>query len=62
MLEPGARIVVNDAVIPAPGTLPCIQEARLRNIDLSMLALQNAGEFFLIEDALSFSYLFVVWA
>lgn len=44
-LEPGARVVINDAVIAEPCTLPWDQEARLRNSDLNMLELQNAGEF-----------------
>lgn len=44
VLQPGARVVVNDAVIAEPCTLPWDQETRLRNSDLNMLELQNAGE------------------
>lgn len=43
VLRPGARIVVNDQVMPEPCTLPWEQEARLRSNDLNMLELQNAG-------------------
>lgn len=43
-LEPGAKVVVNDSVMPGPGTLPWDREARLRGSDLNMLELQNAGE------------------
>lgn len=44
VLEPGAKIVINDSVMPDPGTLPWDQEAKLRSSDLNMLELQNAGE------------------
>lgn len=43
-LQPGASIVINDSVMPRPGTLPWHQEAKLRGSDLKMLELQNAGE------------------
>jgi hypothetical protein len=44
VLEPGAKIVINDSIMPGPGTLPWDREARLRGSDLNMLELQNAGE------------------
>ncbi|ROW15360.1 hypothetical protein VPNG_02376 [Cytospora leucostoma] len=44
VLEPGAKVVVNDSVMPGPGTLPWDREARLRGSDLNMLELQNAGD------------------
>ncbi|KAK7749941.1 hypothetical protein SLS53_000523 [Cytospora paraplurivora] len=44
VLEPGAKIVINDSVMPGPGTLPWDREARLRGNYLNMLELQNAGD------------------
>lgn len=44
VLEPGARVLINDAVVADPCTLPWDQEARLRSSDLNMLELQNAGK------------------
>lgn len=44
VLEPGAKIVINDSIMPGPGTLSWDREARLRGSDLNMLELQNAGD------------------
>ncbi|TGO45865.1 hypothetical protein BCON_0360g00090 [Botryotinia convoluta] len=43
-LKKGARIVINDNVLPEPGTLPRWREERLRSMDLTMLELQNSRE------------------
>jgi hypothetical protein len=43
-LKAGARIVVNDNVLPQPGTLANWKEERVRSMDLTMLELQNARE------------------
>lgn len=43
-LKPGARIVINDNVLPQPGTLAHWKEERIRSMDLTMLELQNARE------------------
>lgn len=42
VLTPGAKVVINDAVIPGPGTLPWDREAALRGSDMHMLSIQNA--------------------
>lgn len=44
VLEPGAKVIINDSIMPGPGTLPWDREAKLRGSDLNMLELQNAGE------------------
>lgn len=44
-LTPGSKIVINELVMPDPGTMPWATEARLRHMDLSMLAIGNSGEF-----------------
>jgi hypothetical protein len=43
-LKPGARIVLNETVVPEPGSVPPAQAARVRANDLTMLELQNAGD------------------
>ncbi|KAF7937469.1 uncharacterized protein EAE98_001783 [Botrytis deweyae] len=43
-LKKGARIVINDNVLPEPGTMPRWREERLRSMDLTMLELQNSRE------------------
>lgn len=44
VLTPGAKIIINDSVLPAPGTLPWDREAKLRAMDLNMVQIQNAGQ------------------
>ncbi|KAF7879473.1 hypothetical protein EAF04_000669 [Stromatinia cepivora] len=43
-LKKGARIVINDNVLPEPGVLPIWREERLRSMDLTMMELQDARE------------------
>ncbi|KAI1110206.1 S-adenosyl-L-methionine-dependent methyltransferase [Nemania sp. NC0429] len=43
-LKKGAKIVVNDYVLPEPGLLSRWQENRVRSMDLTMTALHNARE------------------
>ena len=43
-LKPGARIVINDRIIPEPGSLPPVQERLVRSSDLVMKALFNSKE------------------
>ncbi|KAI2642063.1 S-adenosyl-L-methionine-dependent methyltransferase [Xylaria nigripes] len=43
-LKPGAKIVINDNVLPQPGVLSKWQENRLRSMDLTMTELQNSHE------------------
>ncbi|KAI1181598.1 S-adenosyl-L-methionine-dependent methyltransferase [Nemania serpens] len=43
-LKPGAKIVINDYVLPEPGVLSKWQEDRLRTMDLTMTELHNAHE------------------
>ncbi|KAI1411312.1 S-adenosyl-L-methionine-dependent methyltransferase [Hypoxylon sp. FL1857] len=43
-LKPGAKIIVNDNVLPQPGTISKFQEKRLRAIDLTMTEMQNSRE------------------
>lgn len=40
-LKPGAKIVINDNVLPQPGVLSRWQEGRLRSMDLTMTEIQN---------------------
>lgn len=42
VLASGSKVVINDAVIPGPGTVPWAREAALRNSDMHMLSIQNA--------------------
>lgn len=41
-LKPGARIIVNDDVLPHPGVLDEFEERMVRNMDLGMLHFANA--------------------
>ncbi|KAI0381216.1 S-adenosyl-L-methionine-dependent methyltransferase [Hypomontagnella monticulosa] len=43
-LKPGAKIILNDNVLPKPGAISKWQEDRLRSMDLTMTELQNAHE------------------
>ncbi|KAH9905813.1 S-adenosyl-L-methionine-dependent methyltransferase [Xylariomycetidae sp. FL2044] len=43
-LKPGARVVLNDVVVPGPGEVSPHEEARLRAGDLDMAVLFNAGD------------------
>lgn len=43
-LKKGAKILINDNVLPEPGVLPMWREEKLRSMDLTMLELQNARE------------------
>ncbi|TVY17141.1 O-methyltransferase bik3 [Lachnellula arida] len=43
-LKKGARIVINEYVLPEPGVLPIYQEERLRSMDLAMMQVQNSRE------------------
>ncbi|KAL6721260.1 hypothetical protein ACLMJK_000362 [Lecanora helva] len=43
-LKPGALILINDNVLPEPGTLGAWQEQQIRSMDLAMLEMQNARE------------------
>lgn len=43
-LKKGARIVINDYVLPEPGTLPSHWEEKLRSMDLTMMEMQNSKE------------------
>ncbi|EMR68985.1 putative o- protein [Eutypa lata UCREL1] len=43
-LKPGAKIVVNDTVLPQPGVLSNWQESRIRSTDLTMKEIQNSRE------------------
>ncbi|KAK8136213.1 O-methyltransferase [Apiospora sp. TS-2023a] len=43
-LKKGAKIVINDNVLPDPGVMSNWQENRLRSMDLTMTELQNARE------------------
>ncbi|KAJ5533463.1 O-methyltransferase-like protein [Penicillium frequentans] len=43
-LKTGAKVLVNDYIAPAPGTLSPLKEQRLREMDMIMLTLCNAYE------------------
>ncbi|KAK4451383.1 S-adenosyl-L-methionine-dependent methyltransferase [Podospora aff. communis PSN243] len=43
-LKPGARIIINDSIMPAPGTVSPAKEAVLRHSDLMMWRMFNAKE------------------
>ncbi|MCJ1314135.1 hypothetical protein MMC25_007815 [Agyrium rufum] len=43
-LKPGARILIQEVVLPEPGTLPIHEERIVRNMDVVMLMLLNAQE------------------
>ena len=42
--KPGARILVMDTVLPRPGTMPALEERKLRVRDLTMMQVFNAKE------------------
>ncbi|GAB1315686.1 6-hydroxytryprostatin B O-methyltransferase [Madurella fahalii] len=48
-LKPGAKVVLNDNVLPQPGVLSRWQENRLRSMDLCMTELQNSHERELVD-------------
>ncbi|KAI1444514.1 S-adenosyl-L-methionine-dependent methyltransferase [Annulohypoxylon stygium] len=43
-LKPGAKIIINDTVIPGPGVMPKSMEIRMRSFDLTMTSMHNAKE------------------
>ncbi|KAI0867285.1 hypothetical protein GGS24DRAFT_486087 [Hypoxylon argillaceum] len=43
-LKKGAKIVINDNILPQPGVISQWQEDRLRSMDLSMTEIQNSYE------------------
>ncbi|KAL2005746.1 hypothetical protein VTN00DRAFT_10239 [Thermoascus crustaceus] len=43
-LKPGARIVINDYLLPEPGTMSPMKERAVRDMDMIMLTLFNARE------------------
>ncbi|RYO89405.1 hypothetical protein DL766_010432 [Monosporascus sp. MC13-8B] len=43
-LKPGAKIVLNENVLPKPGVMSKWQEDRLRSMDLTMTEIQNSHE------------------
>lgn len=43
-MGPDSRLIISDIVLPEPNTVPKIQEARVRALDLTMLSLFNAKE------------------
>ncbi|KAI9711576.1 MAG: hypothetical protein M1820_002141 [Bogoriella megaspora] len=42
--EDGTKIIINDSLIPAPGTLGLLEERNVRSFDLLMMTLFNAQE------------------
>ncbi|KAI1341489.1 putative O-methyltransferase [Xylariaceae sp. FL0016] len=48
-LKPGAKIVLNEPVVPEPGAVPAMFAPGLRAHDLSMVAMTNGGERELLE-------------
>jgi len=44
VLKPGARIVINDNLMPEPNVLPLLQERSTRAMDLLMLTLSNSRD------------------
>lgn len=43
-LKPGAKVVINDRVVPGRGEAPYLAEREARDYDMYMLAFQNAKE------------------
>ncbi|KAL8805329.1 MAG: hypothetical protein Q9182_002003 [Xanthomendoza sp. 2 TL-2023] len=43
-LKPGAKVLVLESVLPAPGELSAYQEKAYRSMDMTMLATHNAKE------------------
>ncbi|KAL9106900.1 MAG: hypothetical protein Q9227_008148 [Pyrenula ochraceoflavens] len=44
VMTPGAKVVVNDRLMPAPGKIPVMKERQIRFYDMVMLSLFNARE------------------
>lgn len=44
VLKPGSHIVIMDAVLPRPGSVPFVREREFRRKDISMMELFNAHE------------------
>ncbi|KAJ8131015.1 hypothetical protein O1611_g2611 [Lasiodiplodia mahajangana] len=43
-LKPGAKVIINDAILLEPGKMPKAMEARVRSFDVVMSSIQNAKE------------------
>ncbi|KAL1874202.1 hypothetical protein Plec18167_006139 [Paecilomyces lecythidis] len=43
-LKPGARVIINDYILPEPGTSSYIRERAIRDMDMIMLSLYNSRE------------------
>ena len=43
-MKRGAKIIINDAVLPEPGTLSYINERSIRTLDVVMLTVTNSRE------------------
>ncbi|KAI9727461.1 MAG: hypothetical protein M1828_006403 [Chrysothrix sp. TS-e1954] len=43
-LRPGAKIIVNDTIVPPPGVLPPMQERAIRSMDMIMMSVFNSRE------------------
>ncbi|MCJ1369595.1 hypothetical protein MMC20_000807 [Loxospora ochrophaea] len=43
-LQPGARVIVNDFLLPKPGTMSLLHERSVREMDMLMLSLFNSRE------------------
>ncbi|KAI9150208.1 6-hydroxytryprostatin B O-methyltransferase [Paramyrothecium foliicola] len=44
VLRPGSRILINDSVLPEPGSLSFVEEKHLRTLDVLMQTVNNARE------------------
>ncbi|KXJ89575.1 S-adenosyl-L-methionine-dependent methyltransferase [Microdochium bolleyi] len=44
LTKKGARVVINDNILPPPGVLSRWQEKRLRSMDMTMMEIQNSRE------------------
>lgn len=43
-LRPGAKVIISEAVMPGPGSVPRSMETMIRGFDLVMSSIQNARE------------------
>lgn len=43
-LKPGAKVIISEAVMPEPGSIPKSMETMMRGFDLVMSSIQNARE------------------
>lgn len=43
-LKKGAKIIINDGILPDPGTVPWVEERSLRRMDATMQVTVNASE------------------